>query len=179
MSYFHATITGVSKNGLKFYINREIKSVDNVKEVTKTSIMPNGRYIMPRNEELRKKDNDTAANAAMQSNKIYQLGEGFSELQADNIKEFELLIQHLQKKGVTVEIYLHPWYPSVYAYFQSNKNYAGIVRTEIYLRNFAQKHEIIVHGSYNPQLTNSTLEDFADWFHLKPQKMLEAYNVIL
>lgn len=106
--------------------------------------MPNGRYIMPHNKELSKKDNDAAANAAMQSNKIYQLGEGFSELQADNIKEFELLIQHLQKKGVTVEIYLHPWYPSVYAYFQSNKNYAGILKTEIYpcihLPNFLPQH---------------------------------------
>lgn len=141
--------------------------------------MPNGRRIFAKGDIHTVQENDNDVAATLRKGSIYQLGKGFSELQMSNLQEFESLICYLQAKGVKVEFYLHPWYPDVYDYFKNNVQFSGVIKTENYLREMANQHGIIVHGSYDPELTHSNKEDFADWFHLKANKMLDSYNIIL
>ncbi len=38
---------------------------------------------------------------------------------------------------------------------------------------------ITVHGSFNPYVCGITEEDYADWLHLKTEKMLENYLFVM
>ena len=179
ISYFQASVSAIKSNGIKYYLHRQVVCVDNSELGKKSKIMPTGRRIFAQGDIHTVQENDNDVAAALRKGSIYQLGKGFSELQMSNLEEFESLICYLQAKGVKVEFYLHPWYPDVYDYFKNNVQFSGVLKTENYLREMANRHGIIVHGSYDPELTHSNKEDFADWFHLKANKMLDSYNIIL
>ena len=158
---------------------REIIVVDNAEIEKKQKIMPNGRYIFSESGLKSIQENNNSADAAIRKQQIYQLDAGFSDLQTDNLAQFEKLIIYLQKKGVKIDFYLHPWYPSVYKHFCENEKYSGVLKTEEYLRDMGKKYNIVVHGSFSSDLTGMKEEDFADWFHLKADKMMECYNIVL
>lgn len=181
-AYFQASCKKMRSNGLKKSLledNREIIVAENNEIGDKTRIMPNGRYIFSKNDFNSVHDNNNSADAAVRNQQIYQLGAGFSDLQTDNLAQFEKLIIYLQKKGVKIDFYLHPWYPSVYKHFCENEKYSGVLKTEEYLRDLGKKYNIVVHGSFSSDLTGMKEEDFADWFHLKADKMMECYNMVL
>ncbi len=143
-----------------------------------SKIMPNGRRIMAKEDFFSVKENDDSVDSMIQQQAIYQLGSGFSELDYPKLQEFEDLIIYLQDKGVNVEFYLPSWYPSLYDHFCENPNYGGIIKLEDYLRDFAAERSITVHGSYDPYVCDIHKEDYADWLHLKAEKMLYNYQFI-
>lgn len=181
-AYFQASYKKMRSDGLKKSLmedDREIIVAENNEIGDKQKIMPNGRYIFSKNGLKYVQENDNLADAAVRNQQIYQLGPGFSELQTDNLAQFEKLIIYLQKKEVKIDFYLHPWYPSVYKHFCENEKYSGVLKTEDYLRDLGKKYNIVVHGSFSSELTGMKEEDFADWFHLKADKMMECYNIVL
>lgn len=95
---------------------------------------------------------------------IYSLG-NFKEL--SNIQLFEDFILFLTKNGVTVELFLPPYHPTVYNYFSNNYQYINVLKSEAYLRKFAKKHSLKVYGSYNPKEYGLTSHDFTDGMHGK------------
>lgn len=181
-AYFQASFKKMRSEGISKSLKedkREIIVVDNAEIEKKQKIMPNGRYIFSESGLKSIQENNNSADAAIRKQQIYQLGAGFSDLQTDNLAQFEKLIIYLQKKGVKIDFYLHPWYPSVYKHFCENEKYSGVLKTEEYLRDLGKKYNIVVHGSFSSELTGMKEEDFADWFHLKADKMMECYNIVL
>ncbi len=181
-AYFQASFKKMRSDGMMETVkedSREIVVVDNAEVERKTKIMPNGRYIFSEGGFKSIQENKNSADAAIRSQQIYQLGSGFSDLQTDNLAQFEDLVVYLKRKGITIDLYLHPWYPSVYKHFCENEKYSGVLKTEEYLRDLGKKYDVVVHGSFSSDLTGMKEEDYADWFHLKADKMLECYNVIL
>lgn len=179
-AYFQSSVHAFKTNGLTHYTHREEIVVCNNDDIgEKGKILPDGRHIISKDGFCTKEKNDNNAKAAINSKSIYQLGGGFSEIPEDNLGDFKRFVSHLVKAGVEIDFYFHPWYPSVYKYFEADGSYSGVIKLESYLRNMAEEYGIMVHGSYNPYLLNMTEEDFADWLHLKPDRMLDSYNIVL
>ena len=153
-----------------------IAADDSIGDVIK--IVPDARRVMAKEEFYTVAENDGSVNTIIAQQAIYQLGSGFSELNTSNLREFENLIIYLQHRGVNVELYLPSWYPSLYDHFCENPSYSGVIKLEDYLRKFALERDIVVHGSYNPYICNIHKEDYADWLHLKSEKMLYNYLYI-
>lgn len=84
-----------------------------------------------------------------------------------NTNLFEDFIHYLRDKGVVVEFFLPPFHPSVYAFFRNNCQYANILKSEEYLKSFAEKNNIILYGSYDPNIFGFTSNDFTDGAHSK------------
>lgn len=184
-SYFQSSAkslyTRVRTNGFEALVDTGDKTVtiaadDSIGDVSK--IVPDARRVMAKEGFFTVTENDDSVNTMIAQQAIYQLGSGFSELNTSNIQEFENLITYLQGKGVNVEFYLPSWYPSLYDHFCENPNYSGIIKLEEYLRDFSEERGIIVHGSYNPYICDIHKEDYADWLHLKAEKMLYNYLYI-
>ena len=182
VSYFQSSIKNmysrVRSEGLDALFPSESRIVttasdDAVGEHAK--ILPNGRMVMAKEGFISVEENDASVRQMISKESVYQLGSGFSELNYDNLQEFENLINYLQKKGIQVEFYLPSWYPLLYDYFCESSNYSGIMKLEDFLRKLASEKSIIVHGSYNPYICGIEKEDYADWLHLKAEKMLENY----
>lgn len=181
-SYFQASVKMLNKHGVDFYLSAEkmgvkVVSSDMVEDTAK--IMPNGRRIMSISEYKTTNENEMDAQAAIDSGYIYQLGEGLSSLNEDNFIDFKKLIFYLQNKGVEIEIYLPSWHPILYDYFVSSGKYNGIFDVEKAIRKLGEDCNIMVRGSYDPYQCGVTEDDFADWLHLTPDKMMDNYNVVI
>ena len=124
-------------------------------------------------------ENTLSAQSAIDEGNIYQLGSKLSTVDQDNFDDFMLLLNYLLGRGVEVEIYLPSWYPCIYDYFESSGRYSGVFEVEDKVRELGTKYGIKIHGSYDPELGNVKENDFADWLHLKPEKTIDNYNVIL
>ncbi|DAB37967.1 MAG: hypothetical protein A2552_11655 [Sulfuricurvum sp. RIFOXYD2_FULL_44_160] len=84
-----------------------------------------------------------------------------------NIKLFEQLMSYLKSKNVEIMFFLPPYHPLVYQYLSSNKKYKNVLYTEKYLREYSQKNNIKIFGSYNPNKYNLNSTDFTDGMHGK------------
>lgn len=77
------------------------------------------------------------------------------------------LIEYLQEKEVEVLIFLPPYHPYVYQYFEKNTNYKNIMEAEKFIRNLGNEKGIGIYGSYDPKKAGCYEEDFVDGMHLK------------
>ena len=180
-SYFQSSIDLIKRNGFPKNIDNnvgQVKLASSDKMDGDAKILPNGRRVFSSIEVKSLQENNADAEAAIRDNSIYQLGRGFTELQWDNLNSFDNLVQYLQDNGIEVIFYLHPWYPSVYDYFKAEDNYSGVIKTEEYILNMAKEKNIELHGSFDPELCGVNENDFRDWFHLEPDKMMKCYEVI-
>lgn len=181
-SYYQATLSNISEKGLKYSLRKNKEDVvlvdDEIDANEKTEILPNARFTMPQRKE-KLEELEESARSVINSGEIYQLGNSFESVNEKNFAEFKGLIDYLRTKNVEVEIYLPSWYPSVYDYFESSGRFEGVNDLETLIREFGEKEDIVIRGSYNPNLGGVEEEDFHDWLHLTPEKMLDNYNVIL
>lgn len=185
VSYFQASVKNVyarvRSEGIRALASPERRKIatvsdDAVGEMAK--ILPSGRRVMAKEGFISVEENDATAKQMISEQSVYQLGSGFSELNYDYLQEFENLIDHLRKKGIGVEFYLPSWYPLIYDYFCKNPDYSGVMKLEAYIRELAIEKSITVHGSYDPYICGIVKEDYADWLHLKAEKMLENYRFV-
>lgn len=181
-SYFQSSVKNLQSRGLNYYFGKsanDIKTVSDPLNSKEALIFPNGSRKMPASAYESFESINNAAISAVESKKVYQLKADFNPAQSENFSDFLKLLNSLMDRGLEVEIYLASWHPVLYDYFENSSDYHGVVLLEQALRDFAKESKIVLHGSYNPEACNVTAEDFSDWLHLKPEKMLENFNVIL
>lgn len=178
-SYFQSSVNVLRYRGLDYYMNNlnEVTVIGDNEASDTALILPNGRRVMnPLNYST------VETNRAGAQGIIYEGEEADEKLlveNEDNLEDFERLVVYLQNKGIKIEFYLPPWFPTLYQYFKSSDKYAGLVEIETSLRELGGKYNVVIHGSYNPDLCGVTEEDFADYLHLKEDKTLENYNKVL
>lgn len=182
IAYFQESYKTLKRNKWRIPERKESGAIEfavdeNMDERQK--ILPNFGRIAGKSAWKGIRKNDQDAQAVIRNGSVYQLGKGFENLQMENLEDFTELVRYLKGKGIGVDFYLHPWYPTVYDYFCNNPRFSGVLKTEAYIRDFAAKENIVVHGSYSSKACGVSEADYADWFHLKADKMLDAYNVVI
>jgi hypothetical protein len=84
---------------------------------------------------------------------------------------FEAFVLDIQKSGAQVEFVLLPSHPWFYGLAQKEFREAGktlpSAETEAYLRGFAERHGIRIHGSLDPAKAGVVEEDFVDILHMR------------
>ena len=177
-SYFQASVDFYMKNGIKKSEENVLYTYDSqVSDMSK--ILADGRRIPASKTYHSVSETNQEIDKLLEKGQVYQLGTGFRGIQKDNVKQFEVLLKYLQDTGVEVHIYLPAWHPRIYEYFCDNDAFAGVDKIEWAMRKIGHEYNIPVHGGYNPSLCGITDNDFMDWLHLKPEKMLENYDFIL
>lgn len=180
--YFQSSFIKLQADGFHPYLCRQTQQVviaedDSTSE--KTKLMPDCRIVMSYSQYQTIDEIEAMAQSAIDEGVIGNLSNGYTDLQKSNLDEFEEMVFYLQKNGVEVEFYLPAWYPSLYEFFENNEDFEGVIKLEQYLRQLGKKYSIVVHGSYDPKLSDIVPEDFADWAHLKADRMLDNYNTIV
>lgn len=144
-----------NENGFKIIDNENIDSI--IKR-------PDGSIIYPFKTRYQK-DTATLIEAKNYLTPPVYSVENFDELA--NIQLFEQLIRYLKKQHVEVLFYLPPYHPLAYTYLSNTPKYKNILYAENYLRGYAQKHNIKILGSYNPDVYHFHSIDFTDGMHGK------------
>ncbi len=145
---------------------------------TRTKLLANGRRV-PGESSFKGADQCRwDAEWYVSSGTIHVMSD-FPKPDDEMISSFEKLIDYLLEKGVSVEIYLPGWFSIFYDEFAVNEKFAGVIKSEDYIRQMAVERGIIVHGSYNPYVAGITDEDFIDCLHLTPEAAWKNYSFVL
>lgn len=179
-SYFQSSAEYIRKWGWSYVlspVSERVRSAGAEDYDSLPCILPDGRHTGISNDSVAKMDGD--ANWLIESGHIDSLGEEFASLSPDNTRLFENLIRHLTEEGISVELYLPAMYPVLYDHIKASDEYEGVELSENLIREIATKYGVTVHGTFDPELSGMTREDFADWHHIKPEKGLEEYHFIL
>ena len=184
VSYFQASVRTLYQKLMygefgKDRLEKSVKVVFDKSVGERQKRLPNGRLVMPKTGFNSVEEIETNVAEMLASGHIYRLENGFVSASYDNIKEFYKLIDYLMENGTEVELYLPSWYPSVYTYFSNREEFVGVLELESLLRDYAKLRGIKVHGSYNPYACGIIKEDYANWLHLKADKVMTNYHVVL
>lgn len=175
ISYFQSSVRSFLKNpkkslhwGVDFYATE------------KTVVDENIRYTdgsIEYQAEEREKSTAQAEDAARGyvTGEIYQI-EGYDSLNKTYCILLEKMVDHLQKKGVDVCIYLPPYHPYVYRYLSENTTYKNVFAAEDHFLDLAREKKMAVYGSYDPGKIGCTGEDFLDGMHLRRSSMEKVWK---
>jgi hypothetical protein len=92
--------------------------------------------------------------------------EDFNEMSADLRMEFEKFIDRLLQEGISLELILIPYHPTVYEYIKSSSKYKIVMEVETYIKSLTNKYEFSVTGSYDPASLNMDSSYFYDGMHI-------------
>ncbi len=98
----------------------------------------------------------------------------YEELDMGLICEFNKLISYLESRDINIAFYLPPYEESMYKYINSHDYYHSIPKVEEYILQYADEHNLQVYGSYNPEKSNLSINDFYDEYHLKTYKVKDT-----
>ncbi|NJO90130.1 MAG: hypothetical protein HC831_15170, partial [Chloroflexia bacterium] len=101
------------------------------------------------------------------------------EYNKSNRKLFETFIDYIINEDIKVAFFLASYHP--YAAEKLKNSKFKIFEIEKYLKKIAKRKNIKIIGSYNPEVTNLSENDFYDGNHPKKQgieKIFSGYNGI-
>jgi hypothetical protein len=90
-------------------------------------------------------------------------------------ESLEAFVDYLQRENVQVVFYLAPYHPEAWDLLKSQSVYPG---AEEYLRDLAFDKGIAVVGSYDPEESGATMEDFYDEAHSKERFAERAFSAL-
>jgi hypothetical protein len=89
---------------------------------------------------------------------------------SDDIQErFSLFINTLKERHTEIEILLIPIHPIMYDKISNNQESQGVLKTEEYIKAYAEQNNITLKGSFNPAPFGLEAMDFYDAFHQKKE----------
>ncbi|MFX4282772.1 hypothetical protein ACOL3J_10890 [Aliarcobacter butzleri] len=152
---YYQKYKNLKMENLQYYI------VDNI-AVDAALKMPDGSIFYPYKNRFPNFDEVEISAKSYAQGSVYSL-EKYEEL--SNIELFEKLIVYLKNNGVNIYFYLTPYNPITYDIIMSYEKYQIIEKAEQYLKDFSEKNNIKVIGSYNPHNYNLKNNDFFDGMH--------------
>lgn len=177
ISYFQSSLKRLYSNkDISVQDIRKIQLSDNEEIGENAKILPNGRRIFGKKNFQSTDMIDTNIQDMINSGVTYQLGTEMRTVDKSIFTTFEELVNYLVSEDIEVKLYLPSFHPRVYGYMVESEKYDGVVELEDMIRDYAEKEHITVHGSFDPQRCGVTEEDFADMFHLYPDKALENFH---
>ncbi|TXT33995.1 MAG: hypothetical protein FD136_576 [Chitinophagaceae bacterium] len=105
---------------------------------------------------------------------IYSI-ENFSKIDDFKLNELRKIIKHLIFKKCMVTIVLSPYHQRVYNFISNNFLYKNVVESEKVYKQIAKDYNIILKGSFNPNLLHVREEDFLDGMHINKETIEDIF----
>ncbi len=168
ITYFQASVEFVKNNG-SLRIERW-GVVDD--EYTGAYFQADGSMVYPRDYE------DTTVEAALNAvaslDMEYQFG-SYTHMNAKSKEQFARLVDYWKEQGIEVEFFLCPMSPALWERYDTEQ-YPILSEIEEFVCNMAEKYNINVIGSFNPQNVGLTKEDYYDARHIRHSKIKKYFQ---
>jgi len=99
-----------------------------------------------------------------------------TELDQERIKSLEAFVDYLHGENVEVIFWLAPYHPAAYDILRHSGQNLMLLKAESCFRDIAKDKDVPVVGSYDPQQSNSTRDDFYDAVHPKESSIEKAFS---
>lgn len=149
--------------------NRELIATNEVPSSVGATKLSDGSLVY--GNEVRNRTIENVRTRAIGNAKrgsIYALND-FRSLNSDLTELLGKFIHIIIEDGVTPVIFLPPYHPLTYQVISSKSDYKSVIETEKYIRLLANKHNITVFGSYDPNLAGCNEAQFTDDMHPKEE----------
>lgn len=117
---------------------------------------------------------ETAVKAAAEYDMEYQFG-SYRHMNAKSKEQFEKLVNYWTNQGVEVVFFLCPVSPALWERYDTER-YPILLEMEEYIRSMAERYNVEVVGSYNPQNVGLTDDDFYDARHIKHPELNKYFQ---
>ena len=160
LDYFQTSLIHAYRNGIGNSIvikTNETISEQNIK-------MSNGTLLYAKNWQSEKSKIEIAAKRYI-SGEVYGFND-YSEVSSARLVKFELFFKYLKRNNIAIEVFLSPYHPIVWEYFESNTaKFQPIFESEKQIIILCQKYSIQITGSFSPKNLNLLSTDFYDGMH--------------
>ena len=95
--------------------------------------------------------------------------EKFKTINSDKYIELKKVISYLHNRNCDITLILSPYNQTVYKYISNNPKYRNVLESEIIFKNIAKENNIILKGSFNPNMLKIRNEDFLDGMHIRKE----------
>ena len=170
-TYFQASLRSISLSPKKLYsaIMNSGLSIDPIiidgVSLETTTILSDGSVVynearnnLSEEEVIRSVENDIVYNGLYQSS-------NYLELSPDIVQRFTILTDYLLSNNVSIVFLIAPLHPLMYQHVEENREYAMVLKSEEFVRDFAESRGIPVIGSFDPGRLGATGADFYDAIH--------------
>jgi len=158
--YFQNSLLSIIDNGFKEVVPKAVSEPSPINKVRTKQ----GSIIYPTLWQTDDNMIELAAKRYISEKVIYGM-DNYKVVSKERVKVFEKILRHLSNQGVEVVVYLSPYHPIVWDYFEDHSKYHVVMMAEIAARKISQKFNIEVIGSYNPYQSNLVSSDFYDGMH--------------
>lgn len=168
VSYFQAAFQYAKSNNS--FITDRFGIADNTTETA--YYMPDGSWIYPK--ELQENNIDDVKRHIQEYNIEGSFSKG-EHISKKSTETFERLLIYLQGRKSKVELYLCPLAPSLWERIDLNE-YPILTELETYAHEMAEKYNLKITGSYNPNLLNITDDKFYDSRHVRREYLSDYFD---
>jgi len=91
--------------------------------------------------------------------------EGNKDFYQKNMDDFDVLIDYLVSKNISITFFFTPYHPKAYEFFSKKRKYRNFTEVEKYFKAIAKGKNIQSVGSYNPIMLNMDSSYFFDGQH--------------
>ena len=154
------------KGNSSFYITDTIDVDDYVREVDGSLHYP----LKSRNPSQEKVTNLAIRDAEPPVSHL----DRFQKIDETTVRLFTMFVDYLQKNGTKVVFFIPPYHPISYRMLSEHPQYRIINDVEEHLMILAEKKQIALVGSFNPEVYGFTGENFMDGSHgyeIVPQRI--------
>lgn len=101
-----------------------------------------------------------------------------TKLGAQEVIEFEAFVQYLHNQGIQVLFVLTPYHPLAYSGLRISPKSGFIDAVESYFSAYSKSHGILLVGSYNPEISSCSENDFYDENHLRGSGLTKLFSKV-
>ncbi len=171
-SYFQSSVQYLIKNKLKKPLPVAIE--DRWAETPVKRV--DGTYGYER--KLREQSQQVVDQSAADKQIADNIAVNFSGISTELFEQLDAFVGYLQQKGIIVRLLLSPLHPDYYHYMQSRPDvYAQAFESERMYRQLAEKYNIPLYGSFDPDVLGVTNGDFYDAIHPKEEALMRYYDM--
>ncbi len=91
----------------------------------------------------------------------------FREIDSHYASVLDEFVRFSKSQDIQVVFFLSPYHPEAYQRFIEAQDNSMLVETEAFYRELATRHDVMIIGSYNPELANCHESQFFDGLHPK------------
>ena len=176
-SYFQASIK-YYKTSQNTDLQPQIVEGNQVFEQNDIVKTPTGAIIYDQNMRIRPQEEADYAALTAANTDLLRMAD-FNELSPYYTKLFEDFIVYLQNKGIEVIFFLPSYHHYIYWAAEENmEKYHCLFEVEEYLKDIAEKYDIQLYGSYDPDAVGLTNKDFMDGYHMREASIYKVLKIV-
>jgi len=164
-------------NNIKYIFLKKMTLSSTTEKYLDTNVkLSDGSFVYDKKyREASNKEIEANAKSYISANNLYHIS-NYQCLGKNEKHALEKLIEYLKNRNIDIVFFLPPYHPIVYSFIDNNERYKMVSESENYFISLAEKYNIKLVGSFNPDKYQLKNGDFFDGMHPKEEIVFRIFT---